>query len=278
MLLSTFQLLPGFGPAREQKLWLDGIACWDELESAPPRAGVAAQLKAAIAAARAARAARDTARLAALLPAREHWRLFPELADGAAYLDIETSDDDVAHEKISAIGVLDRHGPRLFLAGRDLGAFAEASRDWSLLVTFNGGSYDVPILRRAFPEWQPPAVHLDLRHLLSRLGHRGRLGQLERRLTGLHLVRPAHVEQVRDCGAAALFRRARAGDRGALRVFAEYNLYDAIGLRTLMAHAYNGLLERLAARAPALRRAARGVAVPGRGDVLYDVSKIVLGL
>jgi hypothetical protein len=45
-----------------------------------------------------------------------------------------------------------------------------------------------------------------------------------------------------------------------------------------MGYAYNGMLERLAARAPVLRKSAAAVSVPGRGDVLYDVSKILLGL
>jgi hypothetical protein len=61
-------------------------------------------------------------------------------------------------------------------------------------------------------------------------------------------------------------------------LFAEYNLYDAIGLRTLMAYAYNGRFEALASRSPALRQVAAPVSVPGRGDVLYDVSKILLSL
>ena len=72
--------------------------------------------------------ARDADGLARLLPSREHWRLFEAFAGGAAYLDIETSDDVVGHAGISAIGVLDRHGPRLLLAGRDLDDFVDAGR------------------------------------------------------------------------------------------------------------------------------------------------------
>ena len=45
-----------------------------------------------------------------------------------------------------------------------------------------------------------------------------------------------------------------------------------------MAFAYNGRLEALAARSPALREVTRPVEVPGRGDVIYDVSKILLAL
>jgi uncharacterized protein YprB with RNaseH-like and TPR domain len=239
---------------------------------------VDAALRVALADAGEAYAARDVARLAALLPAGEHWRLFDAFGADAAYLDIETGDDAVGFANISAIGVLDRHGPRLFLGGRDLHCFPERSRDWSMLVTFNGSSFDLPILRRAFPEWQAPLAHVDLRHVLGRLGHGGGLKAIERELTALHLARPAHLAGIDGWDACGLFRQGREGDRGALRRFAEYNLYDVINLRTLMAYAYNSLLEAEARRAPALRSANGSVSVPGRGDVLYDVSKLLLAL
>jgi uncharacterized protein len=288
VLRSTFQLAPGLGPTREHALWRHGIACWADCErieaaaQARPiaRMGGAAlgSLRAAVDAAVSAHDAGDVNGLAALVPANEHWRLFDAFGAGAAYLDIETSDDVVGYAGISAIGVLDRDGPRLFLAGRDLHRFPEAAQGWSLLVTFNGLSFDLPILRQAFPDWQPPVGHIDLRHVLGRLGHRGTLKQLEERLPALHLERPERLRGLSGSGASALFHRGREGDREALRCFAEYNLYDTVNLRTLMAYAYNGLVELLCRGAPALRAATAPVPVPGRGDVLYDVTKLLLAL
>jgi uncharacterized protein YprB with RNaseH-like and TPR domain len=312
MLRSTFQLAPGLGPARERALWRHDIACWSDFSEhdsraragypsagplsdrrecdapAPARSErlnqlkqlkpVLATLRGAIESADAALAAGDVDALAARMPATEHWRLFEVFANGAVYLDIETSDDVIGFAGISAIGVLDSRGPRLFLAGRDLEHFPEWMRGCALLVTFNGLSFDLPILRRAFPDWQPPRAHVDLRHVLAQLGHRGTLKQLEEWLPALHLERPAPLRALNASGASALFHRGRDGDREALRRFAEYNLYDTINLRTLMAYAYNGLVDRWCTRAPALRRVTSAVAVPGRGDVLYDVSKILLSL
>ena len=172
------------------------------------------------------------------MPSREHWRLFDAFADGAAYLDIETSDDVVGFAGISAIGLLDRHGPRLLLAGRDLDALPRRSRAaGQLLVTFNGLSFDVPILRRAFPEWTPPAAVTSIcATCCARLGHDGGLKSIERRLATLNLARPAHLDGIDGWDAVlALSPRPRRRSRRALRRFAEYNLYDAINLRTLMA-------------------------------------------
>ncbi len=33
----------------------------------------------------------------------------------------------------------------------------------------NGLSFDVPVLRRAFRGWRPPAAHVDLRRMIERL-------------------------------------------------------------------------------------------------------------
>jgi uncharacterized protein len=281
MLESTFQLARGFGPGRERRLWRAGIASWQELRTCPEIALSAAAdrtLRGAIDAASDALERRDADRLAAMLPSGERWRLFDTFGDGAAYLDIETGDDVVGYAGISAIGVLDRHGPRLLLGGRDLHRFPEIAQGWSMLVTFNGLSFDVPILRQAFPDWQPPVCHVDLRHVLARLGHHGGLKRIERELRALGLQRPQHLDGIDGWDACWLYRRGMDGDTGALRRFAEYNLYDVVNLRTLLGYAYNAMVAAEVADAPALGAATREVSVPGRGDVLYDVSKILLAL
>jgi uncharacterized protein YprB with RNaseH-like and TPR domain len=279
MLEQTFQIARGVGPGRERRLWEQGIACWRDFPGTRASALSApadGHLRAALGDAQDALAAYDAERLAAMLPTREHWRMFPRFGADAAYLDIETGDDDVAFAGISAIGVLDRDGPRLFLAGRDLHLFPQYACGYTMLVTFNGLSFDVPILRQAFPAWRPPRCHVDLRHALARLGHQGGLKMIEQELTALRLARPDHLAGINGWDAVWLWRRGRSGDRAAMRLFAEYNLYDVINLRTLMAYAYNALADEV--DIPLVRATSPRLAVPGRGDVLYDVSKILMAL
>jgi uncharacterized protein YprB with RNaseH-like and TPR domain len=279
VIASTFQLVPGFGPARERRLWQAGVARWEDLPAAPAEvAKLADAVRDAAAEAADALARRDADRLARMLPAGEHWRLLAAFADDAAHLDIEQGDDVWGRQGVSAIGFHDSSGPRVLLPGRDLDAFPALARDWPLLVTFNGGSYDVPVLRRAFPDWAPPAGHVDLRHVLARLGHRGGLKAIERELAELRLARPPRLRGVDGWAAGALFRRGRDGDVAALRLFAEYNLYDVVNLRTLAAHAYNALAAEAVAAAPALAPHVAPLPLPFRGDVLYDVSKALLAL
>ncbi len=266
MIRSTFRLAPGVGAWMEGRLWNAGITRWEAFPPGPevvlsPR--VDARLRAAIAAAADALGARDAERLAAMLPRTERWRLFAAFQDDAAFLDVECDGD-----ALTAIGILDARGPRILLAGRDLDAFPEVARGWKLLVTYNGLAFDVPALRRAFPGWRPPRAHVDLRHLWVRLGHRGGLKLLEEEAG---MPRPPHLRGLDGRAAVRLWRRWLEGDAGALRTFAEYNLHDAVNLRTLLGLGYNRMIERL-------RLPAAPVRVSERGDVLYDVTKLLLSL
>src|SRR5579871_2782427 len=134
MLQSTFQLARGVGPAAERRLWRAGVARWDDLD--PASSGLskraAPALADAVETAALALARGDIGRLARLLPSGERWRLLGAFPDEAVYLDIETGDDDFGREGISAIGVCDREGPRLLLAGRDLERFPAVARAWTL--------------------------------------------------------------------------------------------------------------------------------------------------
>ncbi|HZZ84209.1 MAG TPA: ribonuclease H-like domain-containing protein [Anaeromyxobacteraceae bacterium] len=267
MIRSTFQLAPGIGPYRERQLWDGGVTGWDLLPAEPevvlsPR--LDGRVRAAVEGARAAVAARDAAALAGMVPQRERWRLFSLFADEAGYLDIETDFEG----RPTAVGILDRDGPRLFLRGRDLEEFQEATAGWKLLVTFNGLSFDVPMLRRAFPGWRPPPVHVDLCHLWRRLGHQGGLKLLEHEVG---IGRPRHLDGVDGRDAVRLWAAWERGDRDALRLFAEYNLLDVVNLRTLMAMGYNRAVERL-------RMPGEPVPVSMPGDVRYDVTRLVLVL
>lgn len=266
MIESTFQLTRGVGPERERSLWATGITSWDDLPDGDLpgfSARLNERLRPAVSRALSALTARDANAIAALLPSREHWRMFAAFEEDALYLDIETD-----MEGVTAIGILDRAGPRIFLAGRDLEDFPEAACDHAVIVTFNGLSFDVPMLRRLFPDWRPPQAHIDLRHVLARIGYRGGLKHIERELG---LGRPPHLNGIAGFDAANLWRHHLLGSRECLRLFAEYNLYDTVNLRTLAAIAYNEMVTATGGLAPT-------IPVSYRGDVLYDVSRLLLKL
>src|SRR5574341_1038891 len=115
MIRSTFRLVPGVGPWAEGQIWKAGIRGWADLPAPPGRIlspRIDARLREAIARASERLAARDADGLAILLPRRERWRLYSELAEDAAFLDVETD----GGEALTVVGILDGRGPRVLLA------------------------------------------------------------------------------------------------------------------------------------------------------------------
>ncbi len=269
MIRSTFRLTPGVGAWLESRLWDAGVRTWDDLAAAdlahlplPPRTG--ARLVEAVARARAALQAGDAEALALMLPRSERWRLYAAFAAEACFLDIETDGGDA----VTAIGLMDAAGPRVLLSGRDLHDFPRLAAGWKLLVTFSGLAFDVPVLQRAFRGWRAPLAHLDLCHLWRRLGHQGGLKLLEK---AQGVGRPAHLDGLSGLDAVRLWRAWQAGDAAALRLLVEYNLYDAVNLRTLADLGYNRMIERLRLPAPPVR-------VAEQGDFRYDLGKALLAV
>jgi uncharacterized protein YprB with RNaseH-like and TPR domain len=261
----TFRLVSGVGPWAEGQIWKGGIRSWGEVPPEPARIlspRIDARLREAVARGSERLAARDADALATLLPRAERWRLFAEFTDDAAYLDIETDGGDT----VTVIGLLDARGPRVLLAGRDLDEFPELARGWKLLVSYNGLSFDVPLLRRRFPGWRPPIAHVDLRHLWHRLGHRGGLKLLE---VANGIVRPDRIARLDGRDAIVLWQRHLEGDAEATRLLVEYNLRDAVDLKPLAERGYNRLVERLGAAAPRIPESSFG-------DLAYDVTKRIL--
>jgi len=269
MLERTFQMVPGVGPWREKDLWARGVQSWDAFpaEGGPALLSFAldGQVREAIRSMQGALARGDLKALAKALPSREHWRLYPRFADRAAFFDIEADGDRVP----TVVSVFDRAGLRVFVRGRNLEELPAALGESELWVTFNGRSFDVPVLAQHFGGLPSPVLHLDLKHVCRRL----RLGAsgLKAVEDAMGLSRPLHLRGVNGWDAILLWRAyQQTGDVEALRFLVEYNLYDAINLKAVAERGYNLAAEQLAFddRIPVFER----------GEVLYDVSKLLLAM
>ncbi len=266
----TFQLSKGVGPYRERDLWARGIETWDAFEAA---AGQGVVMSAAIDAvtletlqrARKALSAGDLAALAAMLPAREHWRLYPHFAERAAFFDIEADGDLVP----TVVGVMDARGVATFRRGHSLQQLPERLAQSPIWVTFNGAVFDVPVLEKAFEHFPRPSAHIDLRFLIRRTGLKGGLKGVEE---SLNLHRPLHLKGVKGLDAIRLWREwNETKSLTALRVLTEYNLYDAVNLRSVLEWSMWQLAEQAVWDLP--RKP-----IFERGEVLYDVSKLVMSV
>ncbi len=243
MLTATFQHAQGIGPTTEVRLWQKGIRSWDDVLRASP--GDLPLTKAqreillpTVERSVAALAEGDYRYFAETLPHREHWRAAPEFMDRIGFLDIETNGGFNADD-ITIIGVYDSYESRIYIKGRDLHEFEQDASKYALWVTFFGTGFDVPFLRRRFPELPFDQLHIDLCHALKRLGYKGGLKRIEDQIG---IRRTPEVEGMSGFDAVRLWRQYRRyKDQDALNRLIAYNRADIENLQLLLAFAYQRL-------------------------------------
>jgi hypothetical protein len=243
MLEHTFIHIQGIGEKTERSLWRKGILTWkDALGSADrvfPRgrgAFIREQLEDSF------RHRGDPLFFHDRLPPSEHWRLYEAFRDRVVFLDIETSGGYQGLEEITLIGIHDGREFKTFVSGDNLADFEIAVSSFDLVVTFNGTSFDLPFIRRAFPNISLPAVHIDLRFVMRRLGYRGGLKKIEKEVG---VERERAIDGMNGLDAVRLWRAFQWGDRSALDLLIRYNAADVLNLQPLMAMASREIKSRL---------------------------------
>ena len=229
MLRHTFIHVPGVGEKRERELWSRGFTDWDAFRQGHPAGSWRDQILSHL----------DDERAARQLPRREAWRLATEFPGRTLYLDIETTGLSFEGDSVTCVGVSDGSGTQAFVRGRDLPRFPEVLEGVELLVTYNGSSFDLPILKHAFPQVDFDRFHhIDLRFPLRRLGVTGGLKGAEKQLG---IDRSQALDGVDGFMAVLLWRAHRAGAATALDTLLRYCLEDVVNLKPLLALAYNRL-------------------------------------
>ncbi|RPI78678.1 MAG: exonuclease [Desulfobacteraceae bacterium] len=231
MLERTFIHIQGIGLKTEQNLWKRGFRCWDdfierrEIVFSPERdAFIEEEL-------RDSRAnIGNIAFFKERLSAHEMWRLYSTFESEVVFLDIETNG---GFDEITLIGLYDGQTARTFINGQNLQEFETAVADFKLVVTFNGSSFDLPIIRRSFPGITLPVAHIDLRFLLRKLGLKGGLKSIEEQLA---IRREPEVRGLGGFDAIWLWQAYQAGDRNALERLIRYNTADIVNLKPLLLH------------------------------------------
>lgn len=235
MLTNTFQLIQKIGPKSEARLWQSGIRHWDDFTTPYPghlSPAQGAYMAGCLAEARTHLPSRPGWFLEKLA-AREHWRIFPHFRPVTAYLDIET--DGSFANRITTATIFDGRRIRCFVHGENLADLPLALREYDVLVTYSGKSFDVPVIEKQFNTTLKIA-HLDLRYLLAGLGFKGGLKKCEIRL-GLDRGDLAGVDGYAAVLLWQMYRRT--GKRQALETLLAYNIMDTVNLERLMVEVYN---------------------------------------
>jgi uncharacterized protein len=233
MLKKSFIFLPGVGERTESRIWEDGIDDWDrfiESKKAGPLQGPRKEkCDQILTVSRTKFREMDLEYFSGLMKSADTWRLWDDFGDGAVFLDIETMGTSRFHP-ITVVGAWDRKEFRALVRGKDLNgdSIKELLKDATMLVTFNGRTFDVPMIESKFPGTVPRVPHLDLRFLGSRCGHRGGLKALE---ISLGLARPDDVKGMSGEDAVRLWHLyEKDRNRNALKLLLKYNMEDVVNL------------------------------------------------
>ncbi len=162
-------------------------------------------------------------------PPSEHWRLWELFKDSALFLDIEIA----KRNDILVIGVSDGEYNKTLVKGftLDKQELQNILSRCSLLITFNGSSFDIPILERFFGTTLN-IPHIDLKHLCAKVGLIGGLKEIEKQVG---ISRPTHlIGSPTDAWRAYI----ASGDAEYLELIVEYNKWDCQSLYEIMKICY----------------------------------------
>jgi uncharacterized protein YprB with RNaseH-like and TPR domain len=230
MITESFIFLPGVQGRTEMRLWEQGISTWDHLLDAKSIPFVSAERllfwKGRIRQAQALLERDGAQAFARLLGARHTWRIYDQIMENPRFVDIETSE---YKNDVTVVGVSDGEFYQAFIKGRNLdsASLRRAFAGASCIITFNGSSFDLPILDRNFPSALPDVPHLDLRHICSQAGLYGGLKRIEKHLM---ISRPATIREKTGADAIMLWYRHVLGDEEALNELVDYNAADTLNL------------------------------------------------
>ena len=239
MLESTFIHAQGIGPTTERRLWDAGAEDWNSYLAEPSRgwpltAAQRALLNPVVEQSIAHLADENFAWFARMLPAAEHWRAVPAFGHRLAFVDIETN-GGMRPEDLTVVGVYDGYRMRQYVKGVNLDAAPEALEDAAVLVTFFGTGFDLPFLRRAFPDMELPQLHVDLCFVLRKLGYRGGLKSIETQM-GIH--RSSATTGLSGWDAVRLWEEYRRGRQASLDTLLAYNAEDVRNMSDLLSEGY----------------------------------------
>jgi hypothetical protein len=246
MIRNSFIFLDRISRNSEKNIWNQGISDWDKFLEKENIKGISRLRKS-----RYDRQIKDAGKhlfdynssfFTNILPSTETWRLYDHFKDDCVFLDIETGNH---YGNITVVGLFDGYDTKTFVRNINLNAedLKKELEKYKLIVTFNGSSFDLPIINRYFNKVLPYVPHIDLRHCCSRLGLKGGLKIIEKQLG---ISRPDHLSTLNGEDAVWLWHAYNAsGDRKYLNTLISYNEEDIVNLKPLMNHCYRGLKNNL---------------------------------
>lgn len=245
MLHHSFSHIPSVGASTEEKIWNNGICSMDKfLESSPSffSKNKLKKLTEHIQLSKEKISVKDARYFCDNLPSKEQWRIFKEFQDSTVYLDIETTGLGGVGDIITTIALYDGTNIKYYINGENLNDFKRDIKEYSVIVSYNGKTFDIPFIESYFGISIPHA-HLDLRYILYSLGYSGGLKSCEKQLG---IGRTGSLADVDGFFAVLLWNDYKKSRKEkSLETLLSYNIEDVLNLEYLMIEAYNRKIKQL---------------------------------
>lgn len=193
MIAGSFLHFDGIGKKNAEKLLLSGFHSWtdiiDRKAELPFSERINSKILAGAEASLEALEREDLFYFAEKIHPSEKWRMLATYIDSSSYFDIETTAETYG-DNITVIVCYHKGKLYKYINGENLHEFLDLLDDIKLLVSFNGASFDVPMILRYYHIPKIPCAHLDLRWVTYYNGYKGGLKQIEKTM---NIIRPADI-------------------------------------------------------------------------------------
>jgi uncharacterized protein len=167
------------------------------------------------------------------LPQKEMWRFYNFYKEECCYADIEVD----SYGNIIVIGISDHYNTNFFVKGVNLDNVQNELDKYKIIITFNGGAFDLPKMKKQLKIQPPP--HIDLKPLCVNINLKGGLKEIEKTL---NLNRPSNLYG----NPVTLWKAFHAsGDKEYLDLLLEYNREDVENLKHIADIVYQKMCEKV---------------------------------
>ena len=164
------------------------------------------------------------------LSEKEKWQVYFYFPSHILFVDIETEGLSKEKNDITLIGIYKEGRYYPFIKNLNLDKALKFLAYTPIWITFGGENFDVPFIKKTFPQLKTPLIHIDLFFLAKEVGLRGGLKKIEKMLG---IVR--ETEGLNGYDAVKLWKKwVKEKDKSALKKLIIYNKEDVVNLKKIM--------------------------------------------
>ncbi len=171
---------------------------------------------------------------------KEKWKFYLYFPSELLFVDIETEGLSKERNDITVIGIYKKGIYHSFIKDLNLNEAFTLLAETPIWITFGGENFDIPFIKKTFPDLKTPIVHIDLLSLSKKVGLKGGLKKIEKAL-GIE----RETDGLNGYDAVKLWRRwVEERDKRALDTLILYNKEDVVNLKKIMDYVITKLVKK----------------------------------